>query len=125
MEDLILEPTKSSPTVRFSVTSGVWELSGKSCPENVFAFYDPIFKWIKSFIAEVNGPILFNVRLTYFNTSSSKTLLDLFEIFSEYHKSGGKIEVNWYYEEDDEDMLESGEEFSEDVDLPFNFVMVD
>lgn len=124
MDSLTIAPTKSSPAIHFNVVDGVFEMTGKSCPENVIAFYEPIFKWLKEYF-ETGAPIVLNVKLTYFNTSSSKTLLDLFELLSSYHESSGKVMVNWFYEADDEDMLESGEEFSEDVSLPFTFLKMD
>lgn len=122
MESLRIDSTKSSPEIHFNHETGIWELNGKSCPENVLGYYQPIFSWIKEYMETVNGKIELHVKLSYFNTSSSKTLLDLFEMLSEYNDGKDKVSVKWYYEEDDDDMLESGEEFSEDVDMAFEFI---
>ena len=61
--------------------------------------------------------------MTYFNTSSSRRFLEIFDLLEDYKKSkNGNVTVNWYYEKDDVDMLESGEEYAEDVDLAFNLL---
>jgi hypothetical protein len=61
--------------------------------------------------------------MTYFNTSSSRRFLEIFDLLEEYKKEqGGDVTVNWYYQKEDVDMLESGEEYAEDVDLNFNLI---
>ena len=62
-----------------------------------------------------------NIELYYFNSSSSKVLMNFFEVLDKAAEQGCNITVNWIYEEEDEDSLEFGEEFAEDVDhLTFN-----
>ena len=60
-----------------------------------------------------------NVKLDYFNTSSSKCLLDLFQILQEANAEGAQFRVTWLYCQDDPDMRENGEEFAQDLKLPF------
>ncbi len=121
MEDLRIEPTRSSPLIHFSADGSRWELTGKSCPENVRQCYDPVFEWVRHFMG-TKKPVSLHVKLTYFNTSSSKTLLDFFELLAKYNGESAPVAVHWYHELYDEDMRESGEEFAEDVDLPFTFL---
>ena len=64
-----------------------------------------------------------NVQLEYFNTSSSKCILDVFKKLETL--SGTEVKVNWYYEEDDEDMLEAGEDYQAIIDLPFKMIEVE
>jgi hypothetical protein len=35
---------------------------------------------------------------------------------------GNKVEINWYYEEGDDEILESGEEISDMLGYQFNFI---
>jgi hypothetical protein len=65
------------------------------------------------------------VQLEYFNTSSSKCILDVFKKLESIHKSGDKeVIINWYYEEDDEDMLEAGEDYESIIRVPFKMIEI-
>ncbi|MEM4251402.1 MAG: DUF1987 domain-containing protein, partial [Candidatus Bathyarchaeia archaeon] len=61
-------------------------------------------------------------KLDYFNTSSSKCILNILEMLEDAHAKGRKVDLNWYYQEEDDDMLENGQEFAEDMSLQFNFI---
>jgi len=122
MKDYILEATSSTPKVELKVSPAGMLLEGACYPENAVDFFGSIMEWLKEFTAAVNKPMELDVRLDYFNTSSSKCLLDLFEAMEEYRSAGGEVVINWYYCEDDEDILESGEEFAEDLSVPFNLI---
>ena len=98
------------PTVSFDVASGVCELSGESYLEETTKFYNPLFDWIREFTEKEKRPLIFNFKLNYFNTSSSKCLVDLLTMLKNYEKKGGKVEVNWYYDDSDEDVEEELEE---------------
>lgn len=117
MESLHIARKKDTLEVHFDVETGVLTLEGASYPENPIEFFDPLYAWLKQYIHEVGGPLTVNVTINYLNTSSSKCILDFLEILESYHKSGGTVQVAWYYEEDDEDMLETGEELCEDLEL--------
>ncbi|MCS6885934.1 MAG: DUF1987 domain-containing protein [Acidobacteriota bacterium] len=122
MENLFIEKTRATPAVRFDAASGVLEISGESYPENSMKFYQPVFSWLQQYLSETDHPITFNFKLDYFNTSSSKCILNILEMLEQAHAQGRQISLNWYYQEDDEDMLESGQEFAEDLSLHFNFI---
>ncbi len=120
MENLNLAPSKFTPDVKFNAETGILELQGSSYPDNSIEFYQPLYDWIDTFIAEENKPLTFNFKITYFNTSSSKCLLKLLEILEKYHNNKGTVEVNWFYKEDDDDIYESGEELFQDLTLTYN-----
>lgn len=124
MNSLLIEATKATPDIIFG-TDGKWILQGKCCPENPISFFEPIFEWISEYKDSENPDIKLDMILTYFNTSSSKVFLDFFDLMVEVKQAGKEVTINWFYEADDEDMMESGEEFSEDVDLDFNLVIID
>jgi hypothetical protein len=121
MDDLIITGSKDTPHVNFNKNSGILEISGQSYPESISEFYPPVINWLKKFI-DTGNKIILNVKLQYFNTSSSKAILDILDILQDYHESGGNVTVNWYYEKDDEDILETGSEFKEDLTLTFNLL---
>jgi hypothetical protein len=114
--------TYLTPTVNFSAESGVCELKGESYHEDTFEFYNQLGSWVEKFIAEVKKPLTLNINLTYFNTASSRGILDLLNIVKGYEDQGGKVVVNWYYNNWDEDMLEEIEDMAEDSGLNINKV---
>ena len=65
-----------------------------------------------------------NVQLEYFNTSSSKCILDVFKKLESIQKGKQEVIINWYYEEDDEDMLEAGEDYESIIRVPFKMIEI-
>ena len=123
LNDIVLDRTKTTPYVSSDAVSGTLNVVGESYPENSVEFYQPIFDWVKTFVSEEKRHLAVHFQLTYFNTSSSKCLLDLLDLLQSYHyASSGAVEVFWHYEAEDEDMLESGREFAQDLDLTFTMV---
>ena len=66
-----------------------------------------------------------NIKLEYFNTSSSKCILDVLKKLEGIHKSGSEVIINWHFEEDDEDMEEAGEDYQAIIQVPFNMIEVE
>lgn len=121
MDNLYIEKTKSTPEINFNSQTHTLTMNGESYPENTVLFYEPIMQWLEEFITSATQDIVFNVELTYFNSSSSKVLMDIFELLDENVNANRKITVNWLYDEEDESMEEYGEEFAEDVEnITFN-----
>jgi hypothetical protein len=123
MDSLILEPSETSPRVDFN-PEGKFLFEGESRPENVVKFYGPVLNWLKEFAKSRNDSspsIEFDFRLEYFNSSSAKFIMDVFLELENAVKNGLKLNVNWYYDEMDEDLLESGEEYQKLVEIPFKF----
>lgn len=108
--------------VEFNKDTGIMEMSGSSYPENALDFFGPIIEWIKDYISQVKKQVILNLKINYLNTSSTKCILDIFEILEHYHQDEGPVTINWYYAEDDEDIKETGEELGEDIDLPIVFI---
>ena len=117
MEVINLEATEDTPRIVLDKDKGLFEISGRSLPEDSAEFYQPILEWLDRYQKSANPNTKFAFKLEYFNTASSKLILD---ILSKLEDIEGTT-VIWYYHEDDEDMEEAGEEFSELVDIPFEF----
>ena len=122
MEDIRIEGTPKTPTVNFINDEGVLEIKGRSIPENSIEFYKPLIEWIESYAQEPKDSTNINIQLEYFNTSSSKCILDLFKKLEAINNN---ITINWYYEEDDEDMLEAGEDYEAIINIPFKMIEVE
>ncbi|MDD2197811.1 MAG: DUF1987 domain-containing protein [Bacteroidales bacterium] len=130
MESLYIEPTEFTPRIFFDIENGTFEISGFSRPENVIGFYKPILKWLEDYNDNVlskninfdKSILTLNLKMTYFNSASSKFLLDVMLEFMKFMSKGNKVEVNWYYEEGDDEILESGEEIADMLGYNFNFI---
>ena len=108
------------PTVVFNAETGFCELRGESYLEKTAEFYNRLLDWLDGYMTEVKKPIVFNFKLTYFNTSSSKRLLYILLKLKEYEENGGQVTINWYYHEDDTDMEEEVEDFRIITNLEIN-----
>jgi hypothetical protein len=118
MENIYLEGSPKTPMIYFSA-EGKLEISGRSIPENSVEFYDGILVWLDTYSNSPATKTAMDVKLEYFNTSSSKCILDVFKKLEALKKSGHDVAINWFYEADDEDMLEAGEDYDAIIDLPF------
>ncbi|MTI20491.1 DUF1987 domain-containing protein, partial [Fulvivirga sp. RKSG066] len=101
---------------------GVFEMSGRSIPENSIEFYKPLMKWLDNYIEAPAASTTFNVNLEYFNTSSSKCLIEILRKL-EAVKDKSAVKIHWHYEEEDEDMMESGEDFKKLLSVPIELVV--
>jgi len=122
METLIIPKKDDTPEICLDKGAGKFEFSGKSLPEDVSTFYAPVFDWLKNYASDANAESVFVFKMTYFNTASSKIILDILMRLEEMKNDGKEVSVEWHYGEDDEDMKEAGEEYSEIVEVPFKFV---
>jgi len=123
METLNITATEDTPEITFNNETNEFILSGRSLPEDVTSFYKPVFEWLEKYAEETTPTITFKFKLEYFNTASSKIILDILmklEDMMESKENGLKIE--WYYFESDDDMLEAGEEYKELVEIPFHLI---
>ena len=125
MEPISIEGTQKTPTVNFNHETGKIEIKGRSIPENSIEFYKPLVDWLEQYGAAPQKLTEVNVQLEYFNTSSSKCILDVFKKLEAIYKGGNEVVINWYYEEDDEDMLEAGEDYQSIIKVPFKMIEIE
>jgi len=121
MESINLEGTEDTPRVLLDPGKNIFEISGRSLPEDCAQFYGPILKWLDAYVGSPNANTIFEVKLEYFNTASSKMILDVLSRMEKLKESGKQVTIQWYSHDDDEDMQEAGEEFAELVEVPFEY----
>ena len=122
MESISIEGTPKTPTVNFDAATGIVEIKGRSIPENSIEFYRPLVEWLEEYSKGPQKLTTVNIQLEYFNTSSSKCILDVFKKLEAIKKARNEVIINWYYEEDDEDMLEAGEDYQSILKIPFKMI---
>jgi len=129
MENLIIEATRSTPLVHFDADKRILAMSGESYPENAAKFYQPIYDWIceyfDSMADDTSSITTVNLEIVYFNSSSSKALMNLFDLFEDAGTNGKKFRINWRYHEENDTALECGEEFKEEsANVEFNLIEI-
>jgi hypothetical protein len=124
MKNLNIKGEAKTPTVDFNYDNGELVISGRSIPENSIEFYKPIIEWLESLKVSDREKIVLDIKLEYFNTSSSKCILDVFKKLEEIRSVGKDASIRWYFEGDDEDMEEAGQDFSAIIKVPLELVTV-
>ena len=124
MDVIKIAGTDDTPNVHLDKGNGIFELSGRSLPEDVTMFYQQILDWVDEYAQSPNEKTVFNFKLEYFNTASSKVILDILLKFEEIVENGHDVVIKWFYNEDEEDMLEAGEEYADIVEVPFDYVVM-
>ncbi|MCK5028432.1 MAG: DUF1987 domain-containing protein [Bacteroidales bacterium] len=134
MKGLNIQAKEKSPKVIFDPEKKIFEMEGNSRPENVRDFYYPIIDTLRKYFEKVSdkedhvafneNPFKFTFKLDYFNSASAKFISDILVIIKDFTDEKLEIKVNWYFEDGDDDMKEVGEDFSEMISLPFNFIMI-
>ncbi|HVN59395.1 MAG TPA: DUF1987 domain-containing protein [Bacteroidales bacterium] len=121
MQPVRIQPTKNSPEIILD-PAGYIKIRGRSIHENVAEFFEPVDKWISSYIIQPADLTCVDVNLEYFNSASAKIFITLFQKITMVSLKHKKFRFNWYYEEGDEDILERGEYFATVLDVPINFI---
>jgi len=122
MKDLIIHGNKQKPDLVFSATTGELRVSGQSLPENATLLYGPVLEWLEEYAQSPCAKTVFSLQMKYYNTASSKMFFSIIKRLNLLFKGGSDIEIEWHYQQDDEDMLDAGEYFRDLVDIPFKFI---
>lgn len=123
VERITIEGTRSSPAVDCDPEKLVIHLSGESYPENTFDFYRPIVAWLEAALeAEDARPLTMEIALSYLNTGSIKSMMDMLDSMDEAHGEGREVSVLWRCDPENERIVELAEELLEDVSLPYEIV---
>lgn len=118
IEPLIIPAEIDKPEVKLDPQNNTFEISGKSMPEDIKLFFDPIIEWLEKYAENPNDQTNLNVNLNYFNSSSARKLVEVFSVLEEIIEMGKEAKIIWHYKADDELMKERGEEYHMIIDVP-------
>ena len=122
METLTIQSTEDTPRITFDLTSSTLELSGKSYPDNVFLFYEPVLAWLNSYAEKPKPMTRFIFKLDYFNTASAKIIFDILSVLDGIRAKGNHVTILWHYKNDDEDMKEAGEGYKRIIESDIELI---
>lgn len=122
MEPLIIAATDESPGINFDKDLRKFLIFGKSFPEEVKRFFNPIIFWLEEYVQQPNDETVFEFRLEYYNSATATMILDILYLLERIIElEAKKVTIIWNYLEIDDDMLDTGKEYSEMVNIPFEF----
>ena len=123
MENINIEPTEQTLEIHFNFNEEKLIIKGESYPENSLEFFEPLLQWIDDYFA-IKDSAAVEFEIDYLNSSSYKSIFDIVTKLGEYNDKMKKIDIKWFYPEDDEDLLETGEDLSEETSLEITYIKV-
>ncbi len=125
MENLYIKGSEETPEIVFDKDKPEFRVSGKSYMEDATAHYEQVINWLTAYRKGPNPSTIFKFELEYVNTASSKIVNDILDELENIFLEGHEVLVEWHYYEDDEDMLEMGQEYAEVYEVSFKFEEID
>lgn len=120
---IIQEQTKNYPGINYDKASDTLFIKGRSIPENPESVFKPLRDWLTDYF-ESSESLIMSIILEYINSGSSKHLIEILKVLKQYQDDGKKLEITWFYEEDDEAIMELGEHFRDTSGLPIRIEML-
>lgn len=123
MQNIFIKRTETTPEIKFDFQNGQFEINGVSYPEFAREFYEPVIEALEKYVE--NPPVKVTqmaFKFTYFNTGTNTLITGILASLEKLVSNGHKVRLQWYYEEDDEDMKELGEYFKTLTTLPVEFI---
>ena len=120
MDILLLEATQDTPRILLNKRDGVFQITGRSILEDPTSFYDSVMEWLNDYAQEPNPSTVFQFKLNYFNSATSKVIYNMLQVLKDI--PGAQVE--WCYHQGDDDILEAGKEFEEEVEMAFNYKQI-
>lgn len=117
-----LSKADNKPLLDFNGDTGRFVISGVSNPENASEFYAPVLAWMDEFAPAAGQQVSLEIKMDYFGTSSTKWILQIMKRFESMASNGANVSIKWFYYDDDEDLMEAGQQFSELVKIPFELI---
>lgn len=121
MEQLIIEASQDTPEVVFAPETNTFKIEQRSYPEDAFEFYGPVLKWMQMYAEQPNDNTLFEFKLDYFNTASSKQIFKLLMLLEQASEKS-KVKIVWKHKDSDKEMKNHGEIFSSIIDTEFEVI---
>lgn len=122
MEKISIQGSPKTPTVNFDPVRGYLEIRGRSIPENSVDFYQPLFDSLGVYASKPQSATNVKIDLEYYNSSSSKCIVDLLKVLENIQASHSGVTINWYYDKDDKTMHDAGEDYQNLIKIPFNII---
>jgi hypothetical protein len=122
MDDFFVKRTFNTPEVELRPSEGLLKIEGRSIPEDPGEYFDVILHKLEDYYQNPQKVTRIDIKLEYINSGSSKYMLELLRIVKRYYDKGFECLINWFYEEDDESILELGQHYKNTIAIPFKLI---
>lgn len=125
MESIYINKTKKAPLINLSLEENIFQIKGPSFSEDIIEIYTPVIDWIDSEMPNLEKELTCEFYFTVLNSASHKKIFQILIKLNALLDDGKKISVKWFYDEDDEDIMEMGEDLIELINLPFELISIE
>lgn len=119
MNPITIKGTYKTPDIVFDIKKGVINIKGRSLTDNASLFYKPLIDILYK-ISEDKSSIIVNIHLEYINANSRKYFMEIFRSLEVLLNKGKNVQINWFYDDPDEDIFETGMDYRSLVNIPFD-----
>jgi hypothetical protein len=125
MESIRIDKTQKTPL--FILKDGYIRLSGRSIPHNSRQLYKVCFDWIEKYIKSPANETKVDLFFEYIDTSSIRCVMEILYSLGKIpvQDSDKQVEVNWYYENEDDDAFDLGVYIQTHLKVPVNIIPVE
>ena len=124
MESIYIQKTKKTPLINLNIKESLFQIKGPSFSEDIVDIYNPIIEWITESLPELENELICEMYFTVLNSASHKKIFQILIRLNSFLDNGKIIKVKWYYDEDDEDIMEMGEDLIELINVPIELIPV-
>lgn len=124
MGSIYIQKTKKTPLINLNIKESLFQIKGPSFSEDIVDVYNPIIEWITENLTELENELICEMYFTVLNSASHKKIFQILIKLNSFLDNGKLIKVKWYYDEDDEDIMEMGEDLIELINVPIELIPV-
>ncbi len=123
MEPIIrVEKTANTPSIFIDTTRHFCRIEGASFPEDSSETYQSVFDWLNKLGSDFDSELKMEFDFDFLNSISHKKIWIILNKLKKLHQQGKHVKVVWYYDEYDEEIMESGEDLAELINIPFDVI---
>ena len=122
MNNLYVKGNSKTPEIDFN--KGVLKISGRSIPEDGLSFYEPILKWLEKYITQPEKTTEVSISIEYINSASNRFLYSIVQLLEKCHNDGNKVNISWYFEDDDDTIQNLGLDFKGLFEIPISLIAI-
>jgi len=124
IDKFYIAATEDQPEITLDMEGNIFEIRGRSLPENVIDLFSPVFGWLKEYFNNPLQETVFSIKLEYYNSATEKKLADLLKFFETQTAKGSKLKVLWYYEKNDFTMQAKGKDLLSIFDIQYEIIAI-
>ena len=122
MKNLFIQAGSSHFGISVDYYAGRIEISGNSYPENPIEFFSPVLEYLKTYLNYRKKSVSLILKINYFNTTSSRYLFKMLQLLAGFRQRGYPLQIIYHHRPGNDDMLESWQEFMQELSLDFEIV---